>query len=126
MVLEKFGLKKVTLKYTILQLKQISSKVAVVAGNALDKSGKFIVAKLDDLNIISIETNLAFPFISEGNEGITVKADGKILKIKKVTSDEVMDGTTTVAKIELSENVKLSQKLTVSKSRFRRKRSSAW
>ena len=70
------------------------------------------------MNIISIETNVAFPFISKGNEGITVKADGKVVKVKKVTSDEVKDGTTTVAKIELSENVNLGQKLTVSKVGF--------
>lgn len=94
-----------------------STKVPVI-GEILDKSGNFEVAKLDALNIISVETNLAFSFTSEGDQGITVKEDGKSLKVKKVTSDEVNNGTTTIAKIELSEEVKLGQKLVVSKEGF--------
>ena len=78
------------------------------------------------MNSISIETNIAFPFISESTEGITVKADGKVLKVKKVTSNEVIDGTTTVAKIELSENVKLKSKTYDLKVRFSGKGSGAW
>ena len=92
-------------------------KVAVTV-NALTKSNKFVIAKLDDLNTINIETNVSFPFIADDTEGITVKADGKVLKIKKVTSNAVKTGITTVAKIELSENVKLNQKFTVSKKNF--------
>ena len=95
--------------------------VPVVSGNVLDKPGKFVVAKLDDMNIINVETNKAFPFISEGNEGIIVKSDGKVVEVKKVTSSEVSDGTTTVANIELNENVKLGQILTVSKEGFTEK-----
>ena len=98
-----------------------STKGAVVsgiAGKTLDNSGKFVVAKLDELNCISIETNLAFPFKSEGNEDITIKENSKVLKIKKVTSDEVNNDATTVAKIELSEDVNLGQKLIVSKEGF--------
>ena len=104
--------------YSAAEAKAGAPKPVVPAGNDLDKSGKFVAAELDDLNIISIETNLAFQFISQSTEGIIVKADGKSVKIKEVTSNEVKDGTTTVAKIELSENVKLSQKLTVSKDGF--------
>jgi len=89
--------------------------------NNLDISGEIKVAKLDDLNIITIKTNLAFPLISKANESIEVKSNGITLKIKKVTSDEVTDGLTTSAKIELSENVELGQKLTVSKNGFREK-----
>jgi len=92
--------------------------VSGVAGKDLNKSGKLIVAKLDELNSISIETNLAFQFEPEGNAGITIKENSKVLKIKKITSDEVNNGTTTVAKIELSEDVELGQKLTVSKEGF--------
>ncbi|MBK5241494.1 type I pullulanase [Clostridium sp.] len=85
---------------------------------SLDKSGKFTVAKLDELNIISIETNIAIPFTSESNEGITVKVDGVDAKIDNITSDEVVDATTTTAKIELALNVNPGQKLAVSKAGF--------
>jgi len=93
-------------------------KVEPVAGKAINKANNFVVAKLDDLDSINVETSFAFPFTSKANEGITVKADGKILKIKKVTSTDVEDGITSVANIELSDNVILSQKLTVSKPGF--------
>ena len=98
-----------------------STNVITNVKNNLDKSGEFLVAKLDDMNSVSIETNLSFQLISEGKEAIEVKAAGKALKIKKVTSNEVKDGSTTSAKIELSENVELGQKLTVSKSGFTEK-----
>ncbi len=114
----------------------------------INKPGEFVVAKLDEMNIINIETNIAFLFTSKGNEGITVKADGEILAIKNVTSDEITPGvtsstttsttttagttnstttdattststdTTNVAKIELSENVNFGKKITVSKPGF--------
>ncbi|MCJ7691535.1 MAG: hypothetical protein MUO60_19810, partial [Clostridiaceae bacterium] len=87
----------------------------------LDKSGKFTVAKLDELNIISIETNIAIPFVVDSTEGITVKVDGVDAKIDKITSDEVKDGTTSIAKIELALDVNPSQKLTVSKLGFKDK-----
>lgn len=93
-------------------------KKAVVAVKAINKPNKFVTAKLDDMKNINIETNVSFPFILDDNNGFTVKADGKLVKIKKVTSNAVKDKTTTVAKIELSENVKLNQKLTVSKKDF--------
>ncbi|MFT5875375.1 MAG: pullulanase [Clostridium sp.] len=95
-----------------------SAKIVKVVEPALDKSGKFVVAKLDDLNIISIETNKVFPFMADTNEGFTVKEDGKVVKIKKVASDEVHDGTSSFGKIELSENVTFGKKLTVSKDGF--------
>jgi len=95
-----------------------ATKLSVVPATSNDKAAKFIVAKLDDMNSINIETNIAFPFTSEKNEGIIVKADGKILPIKKVTSEELTNGTTTVAKIQLSENVNISQKFTISKLGF--------
>ena len=101
-----------------------ATKRTVIVGEGqkpLDISGRFVVAKLDELNNISIETNLAFTFTSDENEGFTVKAEGKELKIKKVTSNEVKDGATTVANIELNEDVKLGQKLTVSKEGFKEK-----
>lgn len=86
---------------------------------ALDKSGKFTVAKLDDLNIINIETNIAIPFLTNTIDGITVKVDGVDAKINKITSDEVNEeGTTTIAKIELALDVNPSQKLIVSKLGF--------
>ena len=94
---------------------------AVAPGIILGKSAKFTVAKLDEMTSISIETNLAFPFSSNGNEGITVKENGRVLNIKKVTSKEVKDGTTKVSQIELSENVNIDQKLTVSKLGFTEK-----
>ena len=95
-----------------------SIKGALVGGKPLEKSGKFVVAKLDDLNSISIETNLGFPFMAQGDEGIIIKADGKVLKIKEVTSPEVSLGVTTLAKIVLNEAVKPDQRLTVSKEGF--------
>ncbi|MGV8982981.1 type I pullulanase [Clostridium sp.] len=98
-----------------------ATPVSVVPAIVLGKSAKFTTAKLDEMTSISIETNLAFPFEAKGDEGITVKEDGKILSVKKVTSDEVKDGTTTIAKIELSENVNLGQKLTISKLGFAEK-----
>jgi pullulanase len=97
-----------------------STKVGTL-GTTLDKSAKILVAKLDDLNIITVETNLDFSFTSDDSEGFIVKEEGKILKVKTVTSDEVQNGTTTVAKIELSEDVKLGQKLIVSKDAFTEK-----
>ena len=90
------------------------------AGVVINKPGIFTVAKLDDMNSISIETNIAFPFISEGTKGITVKANGEALTVKKVTSDEVINGATKVAKIELSENVNLRSKVYNLKVRFPR------
>jgi pullulanase len=84
----------------------------------INKPGEFVVAKLDEMNSISIETNLLIPFTSRENEGITVKADGKALKIEKVTSKDIVNGTTTVAQIILSEAVTLGGKLTVSKEGF--------
>lgn len=106
--------------YSLAEANVATTKLPVGAGavTTIVKSGKFTVAKLDDMNIINIETNIAFPFTSEENEGITVKADGKILNIKKVTSDKLTNGSTTVAKIELNENVNLGQKFTVSKLGF--------
>ena len=98
-----------------------STKGTVLAEKAIDKSGKFVVAKLDDLNVINIETNLILPFISESAKDITVKEAGKVLKVKKVTSNDIKDATATVAKIELSENVKLGQKLTISREGFTEK-----
>ncbi|MGH4119684.1 type I pullulanase [Clostridium sp.] len=85
---------------------------------ALDKSGKFTVAKLDELNIISLETNIAIPFVPDSTEGITVKVDGVDAKIDKITSDEVVEATATIAKIELAINVNPGQKLVVSKVGF--------
>lgn len=83
-----------------------------------DETGEFTVAKLDDLNIISIETNVPIPFISGSNEGITVKVDGMDVKIDKITSEDVKDGKTSIAKIELDLNVNPAQKLTVFKEGF--------
>lgn len=104
--------------YSLAEAKAETTKVPVLPVTAIDKLGKFTVAKLDELNSISIETNIAFPFTSKGDEGITVKADDRVLTVKKVTSEEIKDGSTTVAKIELSENVKLGQKLTITKLGF--------
>jgi len=95
-----------------------STKVIAAIRNTKNNPGKFTVAKLDDLNSISIETNLTVPFISEGKDDIMVKADGKVLKIKEITNNEVKAGTTTTAKIELSENIQPSQNITVSKKGF--------
>ncbi|MGH4051315.1 MAG: type I pullulanase [Clostridium sp.] len=89
--------------------------------NNLDITGEIKVAKLDDLNIVTIKTNLSFSLISKDNESIEVKSNGVKLKIKDITSDEVTNGLTTTAKIELSENVDLGQKLTVSKNGFMEK-----
>lgn len=90
----------------------------VVGENNLEKPGQFVVAKLDDLNMISIETNLSFPIVSDEINPIEVKANGKLLEINEVTSNDVKDGITIAAKIELSEDVELGQKLTVSKNGF--------
>ena len=98
-----------------------SKKLEVDGKNNLKEPGKFIVAKLDDLNVISIVTNLSFPLIYEDNDPIEVRANGKLLEIKKLTSDEVEDGITIAAKIELSENIELGQKLTISKNGFTEK-----
>jgi len=100
---------------------QAATTAIVNTQNNLDTSGEIKVAKLDDLNSITIKTNLAFPLISKANESIVVKSNGITLKIKEITSDEVTDGLTTTAKIELSENVDLGQKLTVSKNGFNEK-----
>ncbi|MBZ9687722.1 type I pullulanase [Clostridium estertheticum] len=104
--------------YSLAEANSVDTKLPVIPVTAIEKPGEFTVAKIDDMNSISIETNVAFPFTSQGNEGITVKSDGENLTIKKVTSDQVTMGTTTVAKIELSENVNLSKKFTVSKLGF--------
>ncbi|MGH4122571.1 MAG: type I pullulanase [Clostridium sp.] len=104
--------------YSLAEANAGDAKSAVVPATAIDKPGTFIVAKLDEMNSISIETSVAFTFSAEGTQGITVKSDDKILAVKKVTSDEVINGTTTVAKIELSENVNLGQKITISKLGF--------
>jgi pullulanase len=97
------------------------AKVAVVPIKPLEKLGEFVVAKLDDMNIITIETNLIFPVTSESSYGIIVKENGNIIKIKKVTSNNAMDSTKTYAKIELSENVKIGSKLTILKDGFNEK-----
>jgi len=104
--------------YSLAEAKAGVTKLPEVPAAAINKSGKFIVAKLEDMNNISIETDIAFPFIPDGNNGIIVKADGNILAVKKVTSDEIINGSTTVAKIELSENVNLGQKITITKLGF--------
>lgn len=94
---------------------------AVLPIKPLEKLGEFVVAKLDDMNIINIETNLIFPLTSESSNGITVKEDGNIIKIKKVTSNNASNYTTTSAKIELSENVKIGSKLIISQEGFNEK-----
>jgi pullulanase len=91
---------------------------AIVPIKPLEKLGEFVVAKLDDMKIINIETNLIFPVASEINDGITVKEDGNIIKISKVTSSNVSDSSGTFAKIELSEDVKIGSKLTILKEGF--------
>ncbi|MBU3114211.1 type I pullulanase [Clostridium lacusfryxellense] len=98
-----------------------SKKVVVNGENNLEEPGKFVVAKLDDLNMISIVTNLSFPLIYEDHDPIEVRSNGKLLEIKKLTNDEVEDGITIAAKIELSENVELGQRLTISKRGFTEK-----
>ena len=103
------------------EAKAYSAKGEIEAENATNKQGGLKVAKLDDLNTISIETSLSVPYIPESIEDITVKADGKAVKIKKVTNNEIKDGTAPVANIELNENVDLSQKLTISKKGFAEK-----
>ncbi|HEY8891434.1 MAG TPA: type I pullulanase [Clostridium sp.] len=95
-----------------------AKKGATVAGKALNKPSQFIAAKLDELNIINIETNVPFSFIPNSSQGINIKVNGVIAKIKSVTSNQVKDGTTTVAKIELNENVELDKKITVSMKGF--------
>lgn len=104
--------------YSLAEAKAGNTQLEPVPATQLDKTGKFIIAKLDKMNYISIETNIAFPFISEINEGITVKSNGEILTIKKVTSDKLTNGSTKIAKIELSKNVNLGEKITVSKLGF--------
>lgn len=91
---------------------------AVVPIKPLEKLGEFVVAKLDDMKIINIETNLIFPVTPEINDGITVKEDGNIIKISKVTSSNISDASGTFAKIELSEDVKMGSKLTILKEGF--------
>ncbi|MBZ9609182.1 type I pullulanase [Clostridium estertheticum] len=81
----------------------------------------FSAVKLDDMKNINIETSLLFPFTNKDNKGITVKADGKELVIKAVTSTTVKDGLTKTAQIELLEDAILSQKLTISKEGFKDK-----
>ena len=51
-------------------------------------------------------------------KALQLRSDGKVLTVKKITSDEIIDGSTSVAKIELNENVNLGQKFTVSKLGF--------
>jgi len=95
-----------------------ATKMVASTGNSIDKAGIFTVAKLKDLNNISIETNLSVPFISEGSKDIVVKADGNVLTIKKITNIEVKSDTTASANIELSENVQPSQKITIAQKGF--------
>jgi len=98
-----------------------SAKGEIEAENAITKQGGLKVAKLDGLNNISIETSLSVPYMPESIKDITVKANGKVVKIKKVTNNKIKDGTAPVANIELNENVDLSQKLTISKKGFAEK-----
>ncbi|MBW9171163.1 type I pullulanase [Clostridium estertheticum] len=93
-------------------------KVNIIPGKAINKPNKFVSAKLDDLKTINIETNVSFPFVTADAQGFTVKSNGKALKINKITSSKVIGGFTTVANIELSENVNLNQTLTISKTAF--------
>ncbi|MBW9152812.1 type I pullulanase [Clostridium estertheticum] len=93
-------------------------KVNIIPGKAINKPNKFVSAKLDDLKNINIETNVSFPFVSADAQGFIVKSNGKALKINKITSSKVIGGFTTVANIELSENVNLNQTLTISKTAF--------
>jgi pullulanase len=97
------------------------AKGAVVPIKPLEKLGDFVIAKLDDMNIITIETNLTFPVTSESSYGFTVKENGNIIKIKKVSSSNSPDGAKTFAKIELSENVKLGSIITILKDGFNEK-----
>ena len=93
-------------------------KVTIIPGKTINKPNKFVSAKLDDLKTINIETNVSFPFVSADDQGFIVKSNGKALKINKITSAKVIAGSTTVANIELSENVNLNQTLTISKTAF--------
>ncbi|MCB2306164.1 type I pullulanase [Clostridium estertheticum] len=93
-------------------------KVTIIPGKAINKPNKFISAKLNDLKTINIETNVSFPFVAADAQGFTVKSNGKALKINKITSSKVIGGFTTVANIELSENVNLNQTLTIAKTAF--------
>ncbi|MBU3158551.1 type I pullulanase [Clostridium frigoris] len=97
------------------------SKVTIIPSKIINKPNKFVSAKLDDLKNINIETNVSFPFVSVGDQGFIVKSNGKVLKINKITSSKVIGGFTTVVNIELSENVNLNQKITISKTAFSEK-----
>ncbi|MCB2288163.1 type I pullulanase [Clostridium sp. CS001] len=99
----------------------VPPKGAVIPIKPSEKLGEFVVAKLDDMNIITIETNLILSVTSDISYGITVKENGNIIKIKKVTSSNKLDSTKTFATIELSENVKLGSKLTILKDGFKEK-----
>ena len=98
-----------------------TSSETVTVTNPIDKPGEFVVAKLDDLNIITIESDLVFPITTEANEGIIVKENGNVVEVKNVTRNLIAGAASTIAKIELSENVKLGQKLTISKTGFTEK-----
>ena len=91
------------------------------ASSAKSKLGKFTVAKLDDLTTINIETNSLNPFIAKDLDDIVVKEDGKVVKVKDVTNNEINDGTTPITTIVLSKNVDLSKKITVSNEGFAEK-----
>ncbi|WP_443662107.1 type I pullulanase [Clostridium sp.] len=97
------------------------AKVVITPGKNANKPNTFISAKLDDLKNIAIETKVSFPFASADAQDFIVKSNGKALKINKVTSNKVTSGVTTVANIELSDNVKLNEKLTISMKNFAEK-----
>ncbi|CCC57905.1 MULTISPECIES: type I pullulanase [Caloramator] len=54
----------------------------------LDLSPKFVAATLDDMNIISAETNIPFVLKNDLKEDIVVKVEGKQIKLSKVEPDK--------------------------------------
>lgn len=86
----------------------------------VDRSPRFLSAKIDEMNIINIETNAPFEFKGQGSEGFVVKSGNNPLEIKTVKALEG-SGSSDIRKasIELSQELPLNTVITVERPNYK-------
>lgn len=84
-----------------------------------DLHPRILSANIDEIDTISVETNIAFQPSGSGAEGFTVKTGDASIPIKGVQALEVDDsGHTRKAIIELAESINLNNKYSVAKEGY--------
>lgn len=94
-------------------LLQGDEKVYLNEGD-VDRAPQFLTAKLDEMNLITFETNVPFKLKGSGSNGFKVKAGSSEVPVKSVNSlDEPGKADIRKATIETSSNLPLDSVITI-------------